>query len=358
MASIFISYSRRRQQVVETLIGDIEGLGHAVWFDKELTGGKPWWDGILAQIRGCEVFVLAVSPETLESKACKREWRYAADLGKTILPVLITPDVTPDALPVRLQAIQSVDYRKLDRVAALGLARAFNTLPASKPLPEPLPPAPEVPISDLATLRDLIDADAPLTQVQQTEIVAKLRRLSREPGTSVDAFNLLRAMKQRSDLFADIDDDIEELLKAGPSATPVAATPKPTPTPVPKNWVNRLRFAVAGAILGGMFGLACMTYLMFATPNFRNDAYVWALLPSGAAAFVGLASAGRPRSLLYVLACGAIGFAGTIIVGFSSRPIDNVIAGLVIFQPAGWVAGIALAAVLRFVLPARTVVVE
>lgn len=356
MPSIFISYSRRREAVVQTLIGDLEGLGHTVWYDKELTGGKPWWDGILAQIRSCEVFVLAVSPETLDSKACKREWRYAADLGKIILPVLVTPDVTPDALPVRLQTIQSVDYRKLDRAAAIGLAHAFSKLPPSPPLPDPLPAAPEVPISDLATLRDMIESDLALTQQQQTEIVAKLRRLARESATRVDAINLLRALKVRSDLFADTDDDIEELLKSVPdqpvpraAAAASSVSQERPPTASAITWWRRFRFALVGAILGGIYGFAAMIYGISISTNhqFRDEMLIAVFAPSAAAAFVGLLSAGRRYLLLWALAGGLLPLVGSGPAGFS------LIFAFAVLQPLGWVAGVVLGAFVRMLIPVR-----
>ena len=90
MANIFISYNRQSETVVRTLSEDIEALGHTVWFDQELSGGKEWWDQILASVRDCDVFVFVLDPESLESKACKLEYGYAADLDKSILPVLVS----------------------------------------------------------------------------------------------------------------------------------------------------------------------------------------------------------------------------------------------------------------------------
>jgi hypothetical protein len=382
MPSIFISYSRRRTEIVRTLIEDIEALGHTVWYDKELTGGKPWWDGILAQIRSCDVFVLAVSPETLDSKACKREWRYAADLGKSILPVLITPDVTPDGLPARLQAIQSVDYRNLDRAAGLGLARAFNAVPASAPLPEPLPPPPEVPISDLATLRDLIDSDIALTESQQTEIVAKLRRLTRDPATSVDAFNLLRAMKARRGILAETDDDIDELLKAAPSGVANVSAPRPQtpvlemkapspdkkaikdldeatpphPVAAPVTWGRRLRFALAGAVIGGAIGALVVATLRELYQGLNDpDLNLWTILHAACFSMCWAIGAGRPRRILLSFATGIVAAIATAVVtSLGSMPSTDVAAfSLIVFLPLGWVVGAILPWLYAFLMPGK-----
>jgi hypothetical protein len=110
-------------------------LGHTVWFDHELTGGQVWWDQILAKVRDCDVFIFVLNPEALKSTACKREYSYAHDLGKPILPVLVAEGVRTNLLPSALSQIQFVDYLKQDRDAAIRLARALTATPAPQPLP-------------------------------------------------------------------------------------------------------------------------------------------------------------------------------------------------------------------------------
>src|SRR5262245_29322220 len=129
MAKIFISYSRRSAQAAKSVTEDIKALGHAVWFDGNLSGGQSWWDKILAMIRETDVLVLLLDPASLSSIAVEREYVYAADLGKPILPVLVSGDVSTDLLPLALSQIQFVDYRIQDRAAGLRLARALIQIP-------------------------------------------------------------------------------------------------------------------------------------------------------------------------------------------------------------------------------------
>jgi hypothetical protein len=96
-----------------------------------LSGGQAWWEQILKQIRECDVFIL--SPESLDSVACKRELSYAMDLGKPILPILVADDVSINLLSPELSKIQFVDYRKQDRKAAIRLAKAISTVSLATP---------------------------------------------------------------------------------------------------------------------------------------------------------------------------------------------------------------------------------
>jgi serine/threonine kinase PknH len=64
----FISYARKDAETVELLRRDLEKLCAAPpWIDRSLSGGQPWWNEILAQLRGSDVFVLAVSKSSLAS---------------------------------------------------------------------------------------------------------------------------------------------------------------------------------------------------------------------------------------------------------------------------------------------------
>src|SRR5438132_14065569 len=125
---IFISYSRKSRNIADSLAADISALGETPWFDEDLTGGQAWWNEILSQIRHCDLFVFVLDPDSLNSAACKSELKYADDLHKTILPVLISDHVSAGLLPPALSAIQYVDYRVQDRKAAFQLARSMSSI--------------------------------------------------------------------------------------------------------------------------------------------------------------------------------------------------------------------------------------
>ena len=208
MANIFISYNRQSEPIVRSLVSDIESLGHTVWFDHELSGGQAWWDQILAWVRDCSVLVFVLSPEGLDSTACKREYTYAAELGKPVLPVLVSADVSVNLLPPALSKIEFVDCRKQDRDAAFRLARALSTIPPPGPLPDPLPKPPDAPISYLGSLTEQVDSTSTLSYPEQTALLVDLKRSLRDPENTEDTRTLLRRLRKRRDLLATIADDI------------------------------------------------------------------------------------------------------------------------------------------------------
>jgi hypothetical protein len=241
MAQVFISYSSKSREVVRSLVQDFEGTGYQVWFDHKLTGGQAWWDEILANIRQCDLFVFALTPEALDSHPCKLEYTYADTLGKTILPILLADGVSVNLLPSELTKIQFVDYRQQDKQAAFNLMKALNNLPQPRPLPEPLPEPPPVPISYIGNLKAQIDTSASMTFEEQASLVFKLKEHLQDKNNRADAISLLQRLRRRSDLFARIAEEIDALLDHEQSGPPASAreaardmsTPLPQPAPQP-----------------------------------------------------------------------------------------------------------------------------
>jgi hypothetical protein len=225
MAKVFISYSRESETLAKALANDIQALGHPLWLDRDLTGGQAWWDQILFQIRECAVFVLVLDRASLDSTACNREWTYAGELGKPILPVLVSDGVSENLLPPSLSKVQFVDYRTRNTDTALQLARAIATLPPPRPLPDALPTPPEVPLSYLGGLVARIDGAAPIRYEDQSALVVDLKRALRDPKTLVDARSLLERLRRRRDLFASIAEEIDAVNLPMPANTRRSTSP-------------------------------------------------------------------------------------------------------------------------------------
>jgi hypothetical protein len=162
MKRVFVSYSRRNLEVVTQLIQDLNAVGVNTWHDQTLTGGQRWWDNILSNIRDCDIFVFALSPQSLDSEACKSELAYVAKLGKPILPVMIAEGVNVNLLSHPLAEIQVTDCRGSDKKAVLALMKSIFATDAAPPLPDPLPEPPPVPMSYISNLSERIESPLPL----------------------------------------------------------------------------------------------------------------------------------------------------------------------------------------------------
>ena len=109
---IFISYSRRDQEFVTRLAGDLDAQVAGVWFDQStIQLGQKWHDEIMDGIRECKAFVLVLSPDAAESKYVREEVSKALELGKTIFPILYRPGKWTGEFDSLVKEVQTLDLR-------------------------------------------------------------------------------------------------------------------------------------------------------------------------------------------------------------------------------------------------------
>lgn len=217
----FVSYARdsaEDQEGVQRALETVKKLGYRIRVDRERNSGQAWWDIVLGEIRTCDAMLVFVSPALLNSLASTLERRYAQELGRPLLPIIIRP-LPADRLPQDLASRQFVDYTASGLRAESALAEALASLPAPAALPDPLPAPPPVPTSYLSgqALKESYD--------KLTDVAAALfRRGSLTRGEALDpeiadllldgggreAFNVLLAsplMTKRTDGRADYYSD-------------------------------------------------------------------------------------------------------------------------------------------------------
>lgn len=101
---IFISYARVDKHYCAR-IAEILDI-HDCWYDQRLYAGQDWWREILNRLDWCEGFVYLLSPDSVRSKYCRKEFEIARRLNKKILPVLIDADTR---IPKILEDIHYLD---------------------------------------------------------------------------------------------------------------------------------------------------------------------------------------------------------------------------------------------------------
>jgi len=211
---LFVSYSSKDSTSVKSLIRDLESARHAVWADEELTGGDSWWREILQQIRQCDVFVLALSNNSLRSKPCMAELGYAEALGLPVVPVQIGPVERPRLSPI--SHVQIIDYRNPTAMLAIALVNALQDRTAQRgQLPDPLPEPPPIPYEHLMRLSMQIDSSV-LQHTDQLAIMAQLREsLETEDDIDIraDLDALLRRLRSRPDVTFRVASEIDTLLR-------------------------------------------------------------------------------------------------------------------------------------------------
>jgi uncharacterized RDD family membrane protein YckC len=240
--TVFLSYSSRDRDAVRNLVQDLSDADEQVWMDQRLAGGEAWWRAILEQIRGCDVFIFALSQHSIESKPCQAELQYAQALGLPILPVQVGPVDSMQLNP--LATVQAIDYRNPTPNTGMRLIATLHRERARRhPLPSPLPEEPPVPIEYLIRLFTTISNPEYLTPRDQAALVAQLQVGLGEDGQHDAARNdivmLLTKLHDREDATHRTRIDVEAILASvgaePPRQPPIAPD---TATPVEAAIIN------------------------------------------------------------------------------------------------------------------------
>lgn len=112
MGQVFISYSRRDADVVESIVSELEAAGLDVWLDREdITPGKQWRKQIVEAIDTADAFVINLSPNSAASENVLKELNLAEEaLDPFILPVMLSEMKVPDQMRYQLAGTQFVSY--------------------------------------------------------------------------------------------------------------------------------------------------------------------------------------------------------------------------------------------------------
>jgi hypothetical protein len=250
--TIFVSYSSADDDAVTALVADLEMARHTVWLDRNLKGGQAWWVAILEHIRGCSVFVFALSENSLTSKPCLAEASYAQALGIPVLPVQIGEVGSYRTNPIF--ATQAIDYRQKTSAAGIALIGAVNELAARpRQVPDPLPAEPPIPYEYLLMLGKALEATEPIAPAGQAAILTQLRQAihdEHDAGVRTDVRKLLLALRNRSDTTYPTVREIDEILGVDQvrQTKPKTATTRPhqilkppraDDTPIRAGYANR-----------------------------------------------------------------------------------------------------------------------
>ena len=196
---LFVSYARVDKPYCIQIIDTLEV--HDVWFDQRLYAGQNWWREILRRLDWCEGFVYLLSPESVASEYCQREYKLAQSLGRHIFPVVVQPDTD---IPTALRDIQYADLsRGLTVDAVRVLLNAIYMAERQQRLPE-------------VTEIEAISADQIKPPITDPGAVISHAATAMEDGQFDQAVFLLRQAKESGYTSKFIN--IEAILKEAESA--------------------------------------------------------------------------------------------------------------------------------------------
>lgn len=103
----FLSYSRVNKDFAIKLARELKSEGFDIWLDQlDIPAGSRWDREIEKALRECEIFMVILTPASIESENVLDEIGFAMDGKKRLLPVLLEKC----EIPFRLKRIQYIDF--------------------------------------------------------------------------------------------------------------------------------------------------------------------------------------------------------------------------------------------------------
>lgn len=97
--SLFVSYARADAPFVRMLAKDLRAAGHEVWFDEhDIKGGQDWQQAIERGLASCEAVVVVLTLTSVVSEYVRREYGYAINEKKLVVPIIRERCDVPDDL--------------------------------------------------------------------------------------------------------------------------------------------------------------------------------------------------------------------------------------------------------------------
>ena len=109
-AYIFISYSHKDAQKVFPILNKLNAYGFRIWYDDGLEWGKEWPQDIADHIDVCDVFVIFLSQNSMESLCCREEFRRACEKNKSIFPIYLEKVNLNYEIQEKIEFIQAAEF--------------------------------------------------------------------------------------------------------------------------------------------------------------------------------------------------------------------------------------------------------
>jgi hypothetical protein len=120
---LFVSYAHENSALVQPVVDVLRAASHFVWFDEQILPGQNWKHELSEKIHGSDVFLYALTPQSVASEWCQWEFAVAAGLQKSIVPCLLQPVAE---MPPALKPLQYANLT--EGITALAAARLLGAI--------------------------------------------------------------------------------------------------------------------------------------------------------------------------------------------------------------------------------------
>jgi hypothetical protein len=105
---IFTSYAHKDSAIVYPELDRLHRNGFRIWYDEGIDPGNEWPDEVAKALARCELFIVFISPRSVESANVRNEINFAINRKKQFVAIHVEETALPIALELRMGDIQAI----------------------------------------------------------------------------------------------------------------------------------------------------------------------------------------------------------------------------------------------------------
>jgi len=111
---IFISYSHKDTALVFPIISELHRTGYNLWYDEGIDPGNEWPEEVGAALGKCALFVVFISPNSINSINVRNEINFALKRDTPFIAIYLQDTELTDGLELQIGAKQAIMKHHMD----------------------------------------------------------------------------------------------------------------------------------------------------------------------------------------------------------------------------------------------------
>lgn len=107
---LFVSYCHKDKQSVLPVLRFLQDEGIRIWYDTGIDPGTEWPEVIADHLDQSSVFLAFISPNSLESHNCRKEFNFAMMKNMPALIVILEPVQFTPVMKLQMASLQAIYY--------------------------------------------------------------------------------------------------------------------------------------------------------------------------------------------------------------------------------------------------------
>ncbi|MCX7029545.1 MAG: toll/interleukin-1 receptor domain-containing protein [Spirochaetes bacterium] len=110
---IFASYSHKNIREVFGIIRKISDDRYRVWYDEGIEPGNEWPEEVGRALTACQLFLVFMSPEAMESRNVRNEINMATSENKAVMVVFLQPTELSEGMKLQIGTVQFISRHEM-----------------------------------------------------------------------------------------------------------------------------------------------------------------------------------------------------------------------------------------------------